>query len=193
MKTPTVPHDPIHRGEILPTSPAFRCPNTNSFPADSSLLEARFNLRRTLDLTLFNPCKPFISRLCTVFHVNKNIFPKPRLSRLAAEDAKLKIRAESTFPQAEPRHLHWTILHPAICTLHSRNPHGTALFCSVPRNENFLSSLHSRHFVTPKFHSLPITHHPCAKRTSSYPYWRALVPNATCFASPSPLSLSAVL
>lgn len=46
---------------------------------------------------------------------------------------------ESTFHSGESCPKSVNILHSAILTLRSRNPHGTALFCIVPRNEIFSS------------------------------------------------------
>src|SRR5688572_21167070 len=45
--------------------------------------------------------------------------------------------AQSTFPSRDLRTLHEPVLHSAICTLHSRNPCCTALFCAVPPNQIF--------------------------------------------------------
>src|SRR6187549_2016727 len=55
------------------------------------------------------------------------------------------ISSESTFRCAERRALN-PFLHSVIRTLHSRNPHGTALFGTVPRNENFSRRLQSTGF-----------------------------------------------
>ena len=43
-----------------------------------------------------------------------------------------------------PAFLPRSILHSAISTLHSSNPHGTAFFCIVPRNEICLRSIQNR-------------------------------------------------
>src|SRR5688500_653223 len=44
---------------------------------------------------------------------------------------------DSTFSCPSSSHRRSPILHSALSTLHSPNPYGTALFCSVPRNRIF--------------------------------------------------------
>ena len=45
--------------------------------------------------------------------------------------------------------------HSALPTSHSRNPHGTAVFCSVPRNQIFFKAPKMRHFVSLQIRRLP--------------------------------------
>ena len=52
--------------------------------------------------------------------------------------ANLELVSNYTFLHPDIHHLR--LFHSAISTPDSQNPHGTALFCTVPRNENFLGS-----------------------------------------------------
>src|SRR5688572_2766262 len=61
---------------------------TNAESTASRVGGSLFNLNNIVDLTHFNPCNPLISRLCTLLHVNENIFPTPPLpSRPSAKPA----------------------------------------------------------------------------------------------------------
>jgi len=48
-----------------------------------------------------------------------------------------RINGQSTFSEPGASPIRQPILHSAFCTLRSQNPHGTAVFCTVPRNEFF--------------------------------------------------------
>src|SRR5688500_2747759 len=63
-------------------------------------------------------------------------FQKLRQAPVPSQDSEPRIQ-DFCFPLP--------ILHSAICTPHSPNPHGTALFCTVPRTQIFSSGLNPSH------------------------------------------------
>ena len=167
MKTPEAPSHPTLRGRTLYRPGASPSHSTFSRPVTCTFPRAHFNLKQTLNLTLltlFNSSNSLISRLCTSFHVNKKgslcsglisvasvfsrsmnsvlhpLFPLQMLTFLSqVPDFFVFLRSVCVSASSPTTSLRLVASGLTIPILHSQNPHGTAVFCAVPRNEIFSS------------------------------------------------------
>ena len=95
----------------------------------ANLFVPLFSFSRFLDLTPFNRGNPLISRLCTTFHVNQIFFHPAHHSPFSPFNLEPLLRV----PPSLRRHV---AMSPRRFL---RTPYCTAVFCTVPPNERFLS------------------------------------------------------